>query len=116
MNLQHLHLQNLVLRSTTVGSACRVHASYAGRLGIQKNDPHEDFATWARSDLWRNVGPQLSSISVQDHDSIMGPFGFGTREVGRCKGHIPLRSQPAPVARLSLPRMCMIADLASHTH
>lgn len=115
MNLQHLHLQNLVPRSIIVGSACRVHASYAGRLGIQGNDP-QDFATWACSDLWNNVGPQLSSISVQDHDSIMGPFGFGTREVGRCKGHIPLRSQPTPAAMLSLPRMCMIADLASHTH
>ena len=112
-DLQHLHLQNLVPQSVIVRSACRVHASYAGRLDIREIDARGDFATWAGYPLWNDVGPQLSSISVHDYYNTLGPFGI--QEVGRCEGHIALRRHPAPTARLSLPGMRLIADLASRT-
>ena len=83
MNLQHLHLQNLVSQSLTIRGACRVHASYTGRFGIRETVAREDRATWAGSYLWNNVGPQLSSVSVQDDYSTLRPFG--SQEVGRCK-------------------------------
>ncbi|CAK0784202.1 hypothetical protein CVIRNUC_007406 [Coccomyxa viridis] len=75
MNLQHLHLQNLVPQSLTIRGACRVHALYTGRFGIRETVAREDRATWAGSYLWNNVGPQLSSVSVQDDYSTLRPFG-----------------------------------------